>query len=85
MEERLNAFYTKGAAGSRCLAVRIINSKETGRILLSLLINAKREAGGERECKEERKEELACLSLLMRVNIFSFLFLYSAVLGWVDA
>lgn len=47
MEERLNAFYTKGAAGSRCLAVRIINSKETSRILLLFLINAKGEAGGE--------------------------------------
>ena len=41
MEERLNAFYTKGTAGSRCLAVRIINSKEMGWVLLSFLINTK--------------------------------------------
>lgn len=41
MEGRLIALYTKGAAGSRCLAVRIINSKEIGWVMLSFLINTK--------------------------------------------
>lgn len=55
MEERLNAFLTKGAAGSRWLAVRIMNSKETGRILQLFLTNAKGEAGRESECTEGEK------------------------------
>ena len=41
MEGRLTALYTKGAAGSRCLTVRIINSKEIGWVMLSFLINTK--------------------------------------------
>ena len=41
MEGRLTALYTKGAAGSRCLTVRIINSKAIGWVMLSFLINTK--------------------------------------------
>ena len=67
MKERLNAFYTKGTAASRCLAVRIINSKETGKILLLFLTNAKGEAGRESELKKREKGELTCLSLVMRI------------------
>lgn len=73
MEERLNAFYTKGAAGSRCLAVRIINSKETRQDLAFMAYKCRRRGWG-REKVKEKKEELACLSLLMWVNNFSLSF-----------
>lgn len=56
MEERLNVFYTKRAVGSRCLAVRIISSKEIVRVLLSFLINTK---GEDEESETARKKERA--------------------------
>ena len=84
MEGRLTALYTKGAAGSRCLAVRITNSKEISWVMLSFLINTN---GGYRESEGTGKEEenLVCMSALTRTSTTFLCFLTLVVLGRVGA
>lgn len=45
MEERLNAFYPKGEAESRCLAVRIIKLKRNRQSLAFIPLKYRREDG----------------------------------------